>query len=483
MTIACPPRPIVARHLADLRRSGLNDETIADSGIYTEADPATISRILQWESPARNLGPCMVIPYRHIDGTLNGFARIRPDHPRENGGKYESPFYRHEPKPDSRAYFTVSAIDAIKIALAMLMLTEGEKKALAASQAGIPCIGLAGVENWHKKRAGDGPDRLIDDLAAIDWTGRAIVICFDSDPRRNPNVNRCRAELAAVLTALGAHVVFLTLPLGPRGSDGMPGKMGIDDYIVAYGEESLRQLLQPVLTGDGPARSLEDYRAELAKNRLESVGTKAVYLDTSPTGSGKTTADVPALRMAGSSLTVLPTHKNCVEVEQAYIKNDLRAAAYPELSRKTCMQYGVAERVMGAGLSVSQTLCLSCSNRDACDYRMGMEEADAVPHAVTTHHRARLCMTNIAAGKAYVTIHEEPVDVLRPTEETAAGLDKVAEVSRAAKDRAWNRNDTAAREHLYHVENAAHLLLDALADAAITTPIIAGGEPTETTLW
>jgi len=115
---------LLPQHLADLRRSGLSDETIEVNGIYSEINPTVIARILNWSSPAKALGPCMVIPFADPStGKLNGFARIRPDNPRTAGGKYEQP-RGVSPKP----YFPSAAIEAAKTPKAVLGITEGEKK-------------------------------------------------------------------------------------------------------------------------------------------------------------------------------------------------------------------------------------------------------------------------------------------------------------------------------------------------------------------
>jgi hypothetical protein len=120
--------------------------------------------------------------------------------------KYEQPL-----KEPIRAYFPLLVIQAIHEPKAHLGIVEGEKKALAACQAGLPCIGICGVWNWQAGRSQeqketDSPRQLIDDLAAIDWRRREVWIGFDTDPRRNPSVNQAAAELARVLEEHGAHV-------------------------------------------------------------------------------------------------------------------------------------------------------------------------------------------------------------------------------------------------------------------------------------
>jgi hypothetical protein len=282
------------------------------------------------------------------------FSRVRPDHPRSlkdgKQAKYEQP--RGLP---IQAYFPPGTGKQSILADPKVNLgfTEGEKKALAVDQSGLPCIGLTGVWNFQKRRTQDGegkksgPRLLLDDLQTIVWPKRIVWICFDTDPRRNPSVNQAKAELACVLSELGVIVVMVDLPAGPRGGDGQPGKMGIDDFIVAHGEEAFRQLVHQAIqnaTVRPATRNLADYRNELVVARLESVGVPGVYLDRSQTGTGKSTADIPALRRAETSLTVLPTHNLCEEIEGKYQKAGLDAIAYPPLCAKTCQNWALPKR-------------------------------------------------------------------------------------------------------------------------------------------
>jgi hypothetical protein len=189
--------------------SGLTDETILEAGLYSEADAAQLQRILRWNGPVANLVPALIIPFRSLTGEFSGFARARPDNPRiKDSGpvKYEQPLGE-----SNRAYFPRAALEAIHAPRATLGIVEGEKKALAVCQVGLPCIGVCGVWNWQKGRSGeqkasDAPRQLIDDLAAINWPDREVWIGFDADPRRNPSVNHAAAELARVLSLLGALV-------------------------------------------------------------------------------------------------------------------------------------------------------------------------------------------------------------------------------------------------------------------------------------
>jgi len=203
----------------DLRGAAWTDATIVESGAYTELDPAKVARILNWDRPAVQLGPCLVFPFFHADGTPNGFARIKPSHPRTSEGgkqiKYEQPL-----GVSPHVLFTPSAAAATSDVSVDLFFTEGEKKAWAIYQAGFACLGLCGIWAWQEPKS--DPRELVDDLADVEWQGRRVGIVFDTDERRNPNVNHARAELARVLTDLGADIVLIDLPLGPRAERESP---------------------------------------------------------------------------------------------------------------------------------------------------------------------------------------------------------------------------------------------------------------------
>lgn len=194
---------LLPHHLADLRRSGLNDETIVENGLRSVESRQEIRSILKWDPG--DIGPALAFRFRHPDGAFNGFERLKPDRPRPGGGKYEQPL-----RAGSRAYFTIQACDAIRTPGAMLVIVEGEKKAMAVAQCGYAAIGLTGVWNWQLKREKDaagkktGSRLLIPDLAAIDWRGRRVVILFDTDETRKPNVSFAAAELNRVLFEAGA---------------------------------------------------------------------------------------------------------------------------------------------------------------------------------------------------------------------------------------------------------------------------------------
>src|SRR5262249_5713838 len=155
------------------------------AGLYTERDPAVVQKMLGWKNPAHALVPCLAFPFRHADGTVNGYVRFKPDNPRLKDGKPAK--YESQRGSSNRAFLPPGTVDVLSDVTVPLIVTEGEKKSLAADQHGFACIGLVGVYGWQQKRETKGdPRNLIADLAAIPWNGRTVYLVFDSDAADNP---------------------------------------------------------------------------------------------------------------------------------------------------------------------------------------------------------------------------------------------------------------------------------------------------------
>jgi len=223
---------LASNHLAELRASGLSDDTIVAAGIYSVAD-AKVAEILKWQPKEHHWGPAMAFPF------ADGYTRVKLDHPRTNGKgepiKYESPV-----KSVNRAYFPPNFND---LPQDVIVVTEGEKKALAISQLGIACIGLVGVWGWQQKRQRSdtgkayGERKLIPDLEKIDWKDKTVILAFDSDAVQKPEVQMAEARFAELLNGKGAMMKVARLP-----ADG-DGKVGADDFIVAHGADAFRKIL------------------------------------------------------------------------------------------------------------------------------------------------------------------------------------------------------------------------------------------------
>ncbi len=238
-----PPPELLPHHRAELDKSGLDATAIAAGGFYSESRPGEVARLVAWKGGAGKLGPCLVIPFHAPDGTPTGYCRVKPDNPREKGGKafkYESPVGQ-----PNRAYLPNGTRPALADPGTPLLLTEGEKKAACADAHGMPCVGLVGVWGWQAKQPRDpatgrtvGPKRLLPDLAAVAWHGRRVTLVFDSDAATNPKVRLAEWRLARALADAGAVVRVARLSAAADGA-----KQGLDDYLMANGVEALRGLI------------------------------------------------------------------------------------------------------------------------------------------------------------------------------------------------------------------------------------------------
>jgi putative DNA primase/helicase len=110
-----------------------------------------------------------------------------------------------------------------------LLIDEGEKKSLCATQHGFLCIGLVGVLGWKEK----GRESLLPALERIAWKDRLVYIVFDSDITTNEDVQSAESRLAVLLKNRGAKVRVCRIPEGPAAADGKPTKQGLDDFVVA----------------------------------------------------------------------------------------------------------------------------------------------------------------------------------------------------------------------------------------------------------
>src|SRR5262249_24560876 len=97
-----------------------------------------------------------------------------------------------------------------------------------------------------------------------------------------------------------------------------------------------------------------------------------------------------------------------------------------------CFQYDNALAVQARGLSFAEALCPDCPHRDDCDYRDQLEAAKASPHPVATLARMAVSLPVLAEGHDYITLHEQPLSVLRPTFVARYGLKIVALIAEAA---------------------------------------------------
>jgi len=197
----------------------------------------------------------------------------------------------------------------------------------------------------------------------------------------------------------------------------------------------------------GPTVSLDAYRDELAARRIELVGKPGIWLDQSPTGAGKSHADLEAFRLAERSLSIQPTHENCDEVVKACRNAGIDAAAYPgrfSSGKKQNCWNADADAAESLGLSVVRSVChATCDHRRDClerGYLGQVALANKARVAVATHARAiHSGLADLVDDRDYVSLHEDAMDVLMPQQTIPAAMLESARfvLDRVLNDPAW----------------------------------------------
>ena len=195
---------LAPEHLADLRKSALTDEMIAEQ-FFRSVPPSMIPRLLGYE--AREVRSCLLMPYRSPAGGFMDCARVKV-FPSLTDAEGHTLKYLQPRGQTPRVYFVARCLREVLEGDVPLWLVEGEKKALAVAQLGFPAVGFAGVEGWHVK----GSRALLADFAAIRLRDRIIEVLPDGDYSTNDNVKRAVRRLGAALAERGARPRAVLLP-------------------------------------------------------------------------------------------------------------------------------------------------------------------------------------------------------------------------------------------------------------------------------
>ena len=197
---------------------------------------------------------------------------------------------------------------------------------------------------------------------------------------------------------------------------------------------------------------LDVWRQHSVRNRIRSIGMPVVFVDASPTGAGKSTADGAAIQRVARSLLIVPTHANCREDENKHMAvTDCDVRAYPkrldepqtevcsncygnpgegDIGCICCFGAGVltfhkncwnedAAKAEALGLSIQETVCPSCTHREECNtaggYLYETRKAAQARLSIATHARAATQgLTELGRGREFASVHETSLNVLRP---------------------------------------------------------------------
>lgn len=223
--------------LKKLSESGLDEEDAKALGLEF-LEPKEAKSLGDWSFGF----PTIKINYFGWDNQSINWYRVRYLGTPTDGKKQLR--YLQPPGTGVRAYFPRTIKWSDLATTEQIVITEGEFKAAALCKVGIPTIGLGGVYNWQSARSGHD---ILPELVSISWNNRPVVILFDSDGNRNPQVAIALEKLASKLTAVGAVPRIGFVPDLP-GRD----KTGVDDYLVAEGPTAIRSVIdnaeEPMLT-------------------------------------------------------------------------------------------------------------------------------------------------------------------------------------------------------------------------------------------
>ncbi len=210
----------------------------------------------------------------------------------------------------------------------------------------------------------------------------------------------------------------------------------------------------------------------MADNRIKSLSDKGVFFDGSKCGTGKSTADIEAIRKSRTSLTVLPTHDACKELVDRLSKEGIPASAYPKLSADTCKMYGtstqpqLAQKIQASGLNVSESLCFACTFSKDCTYQKERQRAKDSNHTITTHARIEATDFSLFKDKEIVFIHENPLSLLRPCVEVEnlKHFQDLLIICKYARKVIAPWDDPLAIDFLNTLESGVNELIDILAN-------------------
>ena len=279
-------RPETLSHLAE---SGITPEVARACCIYDNSMSETAVQC--------GATGAIAFPYFGIDGQPDyKFVRERLLYPPATGfaaalAKDQRPRYIQEKGSVNRAYLPpLVRWDAVaKDSDVGIVITEGEKKAIAGCLTGVAVLALGGVHSFQSKKHDVA---WVEPLPQIVWKDREVAICYDSDTAHNPNVLYAMTMLATHLRSLGAYPKIVTLNATADGR-----KQGIDDFIVAGGDfrELLATAVSDIVTNELLAMN-QSYAVFMSQACVVDLRTKTLISRDKFTGVTTSSKKVKVMR-------------------------------------------------------------------------------------------------------------------------------------------------------------------------------------------
>jgi hypothetical protein len=216
-------RALAPEHVADLEKSGLGQDIIAEQFIRS-IPPHLIPRLLGFDIPA--IRSACLYPFRSAAAGFMAHIRMkvfpsilkvkRTGHPHwiaeadlaPSDVKLETVKYLQPKGSAPRLYFVARCLREVIEGTEPLWLVEGEKKSLAVAELGLPAVGFCGVEGWHAKDSRD----LMADFDALRLRDRIVEVLPDGDYQTNDYVKRAVRRLGVALAERGARPRAVLLP-------------------------------------------------------------------------------------------------------------------------------------------------------------------------------------------------------------------------------------------------------------------------------
>lgn len=288
--------PISPETIEDLARSGLTPDDID----VREASNLEFSAI--GLSSSHN---GYMLPYRDITGKLRPFYRIKLfDHT----VKYKQPKNTSNHLYFPKQFFALTQAEIQKRRAdsnyrPRLLIVEGEKKAARVCKAGIPAVGLGGVDSWKNRNLAipEGSDLgksydgksitvklpqgasdmtesgstilakgLMDLIDFVVSNAFDVILCYDSDTTQGTKfeVQRAAASLAFEIRYRGIPFKRIHQTILPvkHGND----KVGVDDFLEIDGDKAFHELLEETLKSRNSFPKHPNVR-ELVTRKLQSA--------------------------------------------------------------------------------------------------------------------------------------------------------------------------------------------------------------------
>ena len=297
------------------------------------------------DKPIRSVneeGKVKVIKYTQIKGSKNGYfmPKLTYHHVELIAKRYKLKKY---PKGEPNLYCEESWDWIAKEKKMTIAITEGSKKTLALNSAGIPCIGITGIQNFEnfgkeKRKAEEEktgqalPDNnLLDCFRKLEGHNFDIYFDMDSKIQTIKNVSMAAERLTKALL-----VTKISKVISRKYWDGKKGK-GIDDYLFNTNGDLSELSSVQIIIGEKyksveadltvHERYLTDEKGQGLAILKEAINNHKIILIESAKNTGKTSflSNYTYAFQIGGVKVFIPTHRRTLMAELSNRMNTANA--------------------------------------------------------------------------------------------------------------------------------------------------------------